>query len=142
MEEFKDRRLKYANMPRVFSAKASEIDISCKQHLRACAKLASFLAQQKPKSGQDFERNEWLKDFVMKSAQLNEQTIALLAYLKDELQEVSNDAKALIDGAKLLDQVRDQSDTIEMLQRVRDEGVIKTYEQRKNYLRQNKAITQ
>lgn len=127
MDEFKDRRLKYVEMPQVFQRKAGEIGITSKQHLRACERLADHLSKQKPKTPQDFERVEWMKDFVVKSSELNERTIDLLDYLRDMLQEVANDALSLAEGAKIRDVVRDQSDAIEMLTATRDRLINELY---------------
>lgn len=141
-DEFKDRRLKYVELPRVFSSKAIDITISAKQHLRACEKLAAYLSKQRPNNQKDFEQNEWLKDFVIKTVALNEKTVALLDYLRVEIQAISDDAKVLADGGKVLDIIRDQSETITMIQNVKDQAVNNLYESRKTQLRENKAIAQ
>lgn len=125
------------DLPRVFQGKATDITISSKQHLRACEKLAGHLAKQRPNNPKDFEQNEWLKDFVMKTARLNEQTISLLEFLRGQLQEIADDSKALTNEAEILDRIRDQEETIKMLQHARDEQVIRTYERRKAQLREN-----
>lgn len=132
MDDFKDRRLKYVDLPRVFHVKANEITIVSKQQLKTCEKLAIHLSKQKPKTPKDFEQNEWLKDFVMKTAKLNEETISLLEYLQATIQEISDDAQALKEGASALDVIRDQQDTIKCIQQVRDNAVQAVYELRKN----------
>lgn len=138
-DEFKDRRLKYVDLPRVFEQRASEVRISAKQHLRACERLAGHLSRQKPKDAQEFERVEWMKDFVMKTAELNERTIKLLENLRAELQAVADDAKALIEGGQLLDRLRDQSDVIKLMQAARDAATLKLYEQKRDEFRANQA---
>lgn len=138
-EEFKDRKLKYIDLPKQFERKANEIRVTSKQHLRSCEKLADHLAKLKPKNPKEFEQNEWLKDFVIKSADLNEKTIELLEYLKTELQEVAKDASALMDGAKIHDQLRDQSDVILMAWDIRDKAIKDLYEIRKLSFRENTA---
>jgi hypothetical protein len=138
-DEFKDRRLKYVQLPQVFHMRASDINITSKQHLRACEKLAIWVSKQKPKNVEDFERVEWLRDFVTKTADLNDKTITLLDYLKTTIQEIADDARALMDGGVVLDRLRDQEDTITMLQRVRDEAIQSVYELRKTHIRESKA---
>lgn len=137
--EFKDRRLKYVDLPKVFHQKANDINITSKQHLRICEKLAGHLSRQKPKTPQEFERVEYLKDFVMKTVAMNESTIGLLDYLKAEIEEISVDAKTLIEGAKMLDVIKDQSEALQAVQELRDKAVISIYELRKDQLRANKA---
>lgn len=139
MDEFKDRKLKYVELPSQFERKANDIRVTSKQHLRACEKLADTLAKQKPKNPKEFEQNEWLKDFVIKSADLNEKTIELLEYLKKELQEVANDASALMEGAKLHDQLHDQSEVIQMAWDIRDKAIKDLYDIRKLSFRENTA---
>jgi small-conductance mechanosensitive channel len=120
-EPDESRLWKYLELPQEFQMQAGEIDIVSKQQLRICAKLAAHLAKQRPKTGKDFEMNEWLKDFVMKSADLNDKTIHLLDYLKSTIQEICNDAKALKDGANLNRIIRDQGEKIEVVMKERDE---------------------
>jgi hypothetical protein len=139
MEEFKDRRLKYVELPNVFKQKASEIDITHKQHLRACEKLAAHLAKQKPSNPKEFEQNEWLKDFVIKSADLNEKTIALLDFLRQTIQEISNDSKELMQDGQILDRLRDQSDALTMAWGNRDKAINDLYESRKGQFRKDQA---
>lgn len=135
--EFKDRRLKYVDLPHVLYQRASQVDILSKQHLRACEKLAEFLSNQKPKTPKAFEQNEWMKDFVLKTANLNSEMIDLLAYVKKEIQEVSEDAKALAEGAKIWDTIRDQQEAIIAIQEVRDSAIKTIYELRKGECRTN-----
>lgn len=138
-DEFKDRRIKYVDLPRVFEQRASEIRIAARMQLRACERLAGHLSRQKPNNPTEFDRNEWLKDFVMKTADMNDKTLALMEYLKTEIQQVSDDAKALMEGGVIQDRLRDQSDSITALQNFRDQTVINIYEHRKAQLRQDKA---
>lgn len=134
MDEFKDRRIKYVELPTTFSAKATEIAITAKQQLRACERLAAHLAKQRPNNPKDFEQNEWLKDFVLKTSKLNEQTISLLDFLKMMVQDISTDAKELMAGGQELDRQRDQEEAIKALQAFRDNHVIQVYERRKTQL--------
>jgi len=121
----KDRRLKYIDVCHAFNARASEIDLFCKQSQRVCELLANRLASKKPKTPTEFENNEYWKEFILKSSSNNQSTIELLAYIKDFLQEVINDSSALMDGAKLRDQAQLQSDTIEVMITERDKHLYK-----------------
>jgi hypothetical protein len=136
-EPDESRLWKYLELPQVFQMKAGEIDITSKQHLRTCEKLAAHVARQRPKTPKEFEQNEYLKNFVMRSAELNEKTIELLEYLKTTVQEVCNDYKALKDGANLNRIMRDQSEKILKLIEERDEYLHKYYELRKTVSREN-----
>lgn len=140
MSEFKDRRLKYVELPGVFRMKSSDINVTSKQHLRACEKLATHLARQKTNNPKEFEQNEWLKDFVLKSADLNEKTIQLLDFMRDMIQEISNDSKELMEDATILDRLRDQEEAIVMAVELRDKAINDLYELRKNQFRQDKAV--
>jgi len=131
MEEFKDRRLKYIESPNVFQARAGEIDILSKQHLRTCAKLASQLAIRKPKTPDEFEKIESMKDFVVKSSQLNERTIELIDYLHGVLTEIAADAVPMSENAKAYDRLNDQSETIRMITQQRDTLINDLYEFKK-----------
>jgi hypothetical protein len=139
MSDFKDRRLKYVELPKAFHAKASEINVTSKQHLRACEKLASHLSRQKPGNPKEFEQNEWLRDFVIKSADLNDKTVALLDYLKVTIQEIADDAQNLMPGAQILDRLKDQEEAVLLAWGIRDKAINDLYESRKNKLRQDQA---
>lgn len=138
-DEFKDRRLKYVDLPNVFHARASEISITSKQHLRVCEKMANHLSKQRPSNPKDFERNEWLKDFVIKSAELNERTIQLLDFLREQIADIAIDAKVLMDGGKTLDVIRDQDDAIRTAWYLRDEAIKAIYELKQQSFRENQA---
>lgn len=135
--EAKDNLLKYVEFPRRFHHMANEILITHKQQLRACEKLAKHIGTVKPKDGKEFEQNEWLKDFVIKTAQNNESTIVLLEYVQALLSEVNQDALMLIDGANVQNQLRDQSDAIIMLRNSREELVKMLCKQKKDELGTN-----
>lgn len=120
MNEDKDKRLKYVEMPKVFYRSAQDIRISSRQHLVTCQKLAKHLASKKPANAKEFEQTEWLKEFVVKSADLNEKVLAFLESTHTLLTEVSEDAKTLVDGAKIRDLVDMQSSEITRLMGIRD----------------------
>src|SRR5690606_4466967 len=94
------RMWKYLELPKEFQRRAGEIDLTAKQHARVIERLAKHLARQKPKTPEEFERVEYLKDFAIKSATMNDQVIDLLAYLRDRLNEIYNDYEAFRDGAR------------------------------------------
>lgn len=127
MPEPESRIWKYLELPQVFQQKAGEIDITCKQHLRVCERLAGYLAKQKPKTPKEFDQVEYLKDFVMKSAELNEKTIALLDYFKTQIQEICEDAKTLRDADRITYALREQGAKIEGLIKENDELTRKYY---------------
>lgn len=127
------RLWKYLELPQVFQMKAGEIDINHKQHLRICEKLAKHLSRQKPKTAQEFEQHEYMKNFVIKSVDLAEQTIELLDFVKTTVQDICNDAKALKDGANLNRIIRDQAESLEMAMKERDEITQKYYDFRREH---------
>lgn len=130
----KDSRLKYVEMPREFYHRANEINIACRQMLRSGEQIAKQLSRAKVKDGPEFERNEALKDFVLKSAQSTEKMIDLLTYMTGFLNDIATDAKVLIDGAILRDKLKDQSLKIESLMDHRDTLVKYLYDSRKNQI--------
>lgn len=141
-EEFKDRRLKYVELPRVFEHAANEIDISAKIQIRTCEALAKQIKNSKPKNATEFEKIESLKNFVIKSSELSEKMIDLLAYLKNVLQEIAEDAKGLAANAREFDRLRDQSETIQMLIQQRETIVKAFYDNRKGNITGNTGYTQ
>lgn len=111
-EPDESRLWKYLSLPQIFQQKANEIDITCRQHIRICERLAGHLVRRRPKTAAEFEQVEYLKDFVVKSAELNERTIQLLGYLQKTIQEICNDARALKEGARMNATIRDQGEKI------------------------------
>lgn len=141
-EPDESRLWKYMEIPQEFQRRAGEIDLTSKQHLRIVEKLAKYLAKQKAKTKEDFERVEYLKDFVIKSAQLNEQTLDLVAYLRDRLNEIYKDYKAFSEGARLNRVIRDQGERLELITHERDEAQKELHELRKRIRRENTATAQ
>jgi hypothetical protein len=131
--EFPDARLKYIEMPNQFQGRANEISLTCKQHLRTCEALAKRLAFEKPKTKQEFEKVEYYKDFVIKSAELNEQVLGLVEYTHSLLSSIAADS-VLLEEAKTKDTLRLQSETIELLYQQNDKLVKDLHER----LRENK----
>lgn len=132
MHDEKDSRLKYVEMPREFYLRANEINIACRQMLRSGEEIAKQLSRAKVKDGPEFERNEALKDFVLKSAQSTEKMLELLTYMTGFLNDIASDAKVLIEGAILRDKLKDQSLKIESLMDHRDSLVKSLYDSRKD----------
>ena len=138
-EPDESRLWKYLELPQEFQRRASEIDITAKQHMRIVEKLAKYLSKQKPINPADFERVEYLKDFVVKSAALNEQTINLLRYLTDRLNEMYKDYKAFSDGARLNAIIRDQGEKILLTMKERDQAQNELNELKRTIRRQDTA---
>lgn len=127
IEERKDFRLKYADITKVFHTRANDVNLACKQSQRICEQLAQRLTKVRPKSSNEFEQHEFMKEFVLKTAKTNEEILSLLEYTHGFLQDIMTDAKVLIDGAIIRDQLREQSDKIESLINQREQTVNKIY---------------
>lgn len=108
----KDLRLKYVELPAAFRTQANDIDTQAKISQRTCEALAKHLAKSRPKTPEEFERVEFLKDFLLKTGKHNEMVMGFLKYMHGFLSEVLEDAHVLIDGAVLRDKLKDQGDTI------------------------------
>lgn len=121
MQPSKDNRLRYIEMVTVFRDRASAIDFQCKQSQRICEKLAKHIANDKPKSGKEFERHEYLKDFVLKTSTANETMIELLKYMNDLIQSLSDDARDLNAIAGLRDIIKFDQQTIQIITQQRNE---------------------
>lgn len=123
MQEPDESRLwKYLEIPQEFQRCAGEIDLTSKQHIRIIEKLAKHLAKQKPKTPEEFERVEYLKEFAVKSAQLNDQTIGILNYLRERLNEIYNDYKSFAEGARMNRIIQDQKERLELITQERDDA--------------------
>jgi len=133
----RDKCLKYVDMPRTFHHKANDINLTAKQHIRTCEKLARHYSSKKSNNPKEFEQDEWMKAFILKSADLNEKTLDLLTYMAEFLTETAVDATMLIEGAKIQDIIKDQSDAILMLQNTRDQLIKDLYD-----IRKNKGVTE
>jgi len=111
-DQGKDRRLKYVELPAAFRNQANEIDTKAKISQRRMEAMAKTLAKARPKTPDEFERVEALKEMIVAQAAHNEAVAGFLQYTNGFLSEVMADARAYIDGAELLDKMKDQSDTI------------------------------
>lgn len=138
-EPDESRLWKYLELPQEFERRSGEIDLTAKQHIRIVEKLAKHLARQKPKTPEEFERVEYLKDFAIKCAQLNEQTVGLLGYLRDRLNELYADYKAFSEGANLNRVIRDQGEKIEQVMKERDEAQKELNELKRKLRREHPA---
>lgn len=99
-------------MPGKFRNRANDIDIRAKVSQRTCEALAKLLAKKRYKTPEDLEQSEYLKKLIVDTAAQNEAILALMSDTHDFLSEVAEDARVLCDGAHLLDQLKDQSDTM------------------------------
>lgn len=133
-QDQRDKRLKYLDINQVFHNKTTDIRLRCKQSNRACEELAKTLAKAKPKDAEGFEKVERMKEYVLKTSQLNDEILGLVDYMHGFLLDLSKDAQILIDGAVLRDKLMMQSDTIEILTSQREEDFQTIYELRKNQI--------
>lgn len=119
----KDSRLKYVEIGRVFRDRASSVDLQCKISSRVCKKLAGALAKMRPTTPLEMERNEYLKEFVLKTSSANDEMLQLIDWMKGFIEDIQKDSQVLIDGAILRDKLKFQSDTIEILINQRDQVI-------------------
>ncbi len=115
--------IKYVDVCRVFRDRASAIDIYCKTSQRTCAQLAKRLANDKPKTPNEFEKHEFLKDFVVKTSQNNEAVLELLAYMKGFIEDILQDSRVLVEGAVIRDELNFANETIMLLTQQRNDAI-------------------
>lgn len=137
--EDKDSRLKYVEMGTVFKDRASAVDISCKLSQKSCERFAVYLSKQKPKTPEQFEKVEALKEFVLKTSKANEEMMLLIDYMKGLIKDIATDSKVIIDGAILRDKLKFQSDTIESGWMLREEMIETIRKNKLNELRKDTA---
>lgn len=137
----KDSRTKYVEISEAFNNRASEIDLFCKQSQRICERLAKHLANARPKTKEETERVDYLKDFVVKVSKNNDATIDLLMYMKGFITDILEDSKVLMEGAILRDKLKFQSDTIEILNHELNDRVLLLKNEISNELGKNTANT-
>lgn len=114
-------RLKYLELPKVFRDRASAIDIHCKTSQRVCEQLAKRLAKEKPKTAQEMDRLEYMKDFVMKTSMCNESTLELLDYMKNWIQAMSEDVLELSNIEAMRDRLKFNEETIKIITQQRND---------------------
>jgi hypothetical protein len=129
-----DNRLKYVDISGTFRNQASGILIACKQSQRSCEVMAKQLATRKPKTPEEFDRIEAMKDFVLKTSSLNDKVLSLLDYMTGLLTDISEDSKILIEGAIIRDRLNDQSEQVEILVQQREALITDLYDLRKNQI--------
>lgn len=134
-----DKRLKYIDLPRVYSKSANEIEIKVKQSNRVLVSLAKHLSKYKPKDGLDFERNEFLKDFVVKTSEVNESVLKLICELRGMVQEIADDSKTLIEGAEIRNQIKMQSENILIYMDMYEQAAKEIYDIRRNQILNKQA---
>lgn len=137
--EDKDSRLKYVEMGTVFKDRASAVDLNCKLSQKSCERFALYLAKQKPKTPEQFEKVELLKDFVLKTSKANEEMMLLIDYMKGLIEDIATDSKVLIEGAILRDKLKFQSDTIQRITEQRNEAIAEIFDHYQDELRKNTA---
>ena len=123
--------LKYLEIANQFKHLADETRVRTKLSQATLEKVAKHLARQSPKDGPEFERVEFLKDFVVKTADANESVLKLIEMAHNGFTEIYQDIEALVNVAFLQDRLKDQSDTILVLTAQRDEAIKALYENRK-----------
>jgi hypothetical protein len=107
--------MKYLEYPKQFQDKARNLEIDCRRQERELIIFAKRLNSIRVKRKEDFLELEKMKDFLVVSAEMNTRTLNMLEWTHKLLQEISLDATAVIDGAKLRDQLKDNADTLESL---------------------------
>lgn len=134
MQPEKDNRLKYVDISTIFSQKAMELEISAKQQNRSCQELAQKLVKIKPKSGEEFERVEAMKEFVIKTSRMNDNVTDLILYVRGLLSEILIDSEHLIEGSKARDSLRDAQIAIETMMNTKDNLVKDLHDFRRNQI--------
>lgn len=102
--DYNDHMRKYLEMPQRFYDHAVGIEIAIKKNQREIEAAIP-----------DAKKSARLADLVVSTADVNEKVLELLAYTKNLLQEIANDAETVMDGARLKNLIQDQSDTIKTL---------------------------
>lgn len=133
MEE-KDHRLKYVEISGIFSQKAMELEISARQQMRSCEELAKKIIKIKPKSGEEFERIEAMKDFIIRTSKMNDSTLAMISYVRGLLSEVIVDCEHLINGSKARDSLRDAQIALEAMMETKHNLTKEIYDIRRNQI--------
>lgn len=132
--EHTDKRLKYLDLNKAFHNQTTDIRLALKQSNRVCEMLANHLAKEKPKTSLEMDRNGHLKDYVIKTSELNDKVLGLIDYIHGLLTNIGEDSKVLIEGAIIRDRLQFQSDSIEQLINSRDNAIKDVYDLRKNQI--------
>lgn len=129
-----DRIYKYIEINNQFNGRVSDIRVNLKVSNKACERLAIFLQKQNPKTQVEFERVEKLKEYVLKTSELNDNVLGLIEYFGNLLTDIVLDAKDLTDALELTKTIEFQSDTITVLTQQCETAIKDYYELRKNTL--------
>lgn len=92
----KDSLLKYMDLQKDFRGKSTEIEIAIRQSQAVIVKVAPHLSNFRGKDQKEIERNEFLKDFCIKTAQTNESVLKALKSFKDTFQEILSDLELVV----------------------------------------------
>lgn len=92
----KDSLLKYIDLQKDFRGKATEIEIAVRQSQAVISKLAPYLSSFRGKDQKEIERNDFLKDFCIKTAQTNESVLKALESFKGTFQEILSDLELIV----------------------------------------------
>lgn len=120
-----DTQLKYLEIRNHFHGQATEIEIAIRQNHKVLEKLADYLSKNKGSNTIESERNEFLRDFVVKVASTNESVLNSLKTWRDTFEQIGNDLE-LVRASKLAGTLQEQSEMITLLQNQRD-NFIKQY---------------
>jgi len=115
----KDNLLKYIDLQKDFRGKATEIEIAIRQNQKVIERLAPHLTNFKGKDRVEIERNDFLKDFCIKTAQTNESVLNALESFRGTFQEILQDLE-LVKAAKLANTIQYQSEVIAEMMNDRD----------------------
>lgn len=107
----KDSLLKYIDLQKDFRGKAAEIEIAVRQSQSVITKLAPHLASFKGKDHKEIERNDFLKEFCIKTAQTNENVLSALESFKVTFQQILSDLELVV-AAKQANTLIYQSEVI------------------------------
>lgn len=107
LQEQKDHRLKYIQMPGRFYSMANDIEISAKQQNRSCEQFAKRLAGMKARKQIEQDKIDSMKQFLIDTHDLNTKTILLITDIHKLLSQVAKDAEILMEGSKLRNQLDD-----------------------------------
>ena len=107
----KDKLLKFVDLQRDFRGKATEIEIAVRQSQKVIERVAPHLAAFRGKDRAEIERNEFLMDFCIKTAETNERVLNALESFRGTFSEILQDLE-LVEAAKLANTIEYQSEVI------------------------------
>lgn len=107
----KDKLLKYMDLNKDFRGKATAIEICIRQNQKVIERLIPHLRNFKGKDSTEIDRNEFLKDFCIKTAETNESVLKALNSFRDTFQDILADLE-LIESSRLANTITYQSEVI------------------------------